>query len=104
MNWNTSDRRSRLPSNWSIIRARIWRRDSGLCQHIRYDTGMPCFLDGAAVDHVINNDDHSDSNLQVLCAWHHAQKTGKEGAAGRAKARSSRSLRTNEPRIPGRLD
>lgn len=81
-----------LPSNWAVIRSGVWRRDSGLCQKIRYDTGLPCYEAGEAVDHIVprsQGGDHGQSNLQVLCHFHHAQKTATESAEGKRKRRDS---------------
>lgn len=92
---------------WNRLRPMAWRRDCGLCQHIRYDTGEPCLAAGAAVDHIkpvseggLNRLD----NVQVLCHHHHAQKTARESAEGRRKARAARSLANRHGRIPGSLD
>lgn len=94
-NWEGSDRRSRLPDDWPVIRARILARDGHACRHIRTDTFRRCGLRARDVDHIVNNDDHRDSNLQALCEHHHKQKSGREGglasgvsrAAAKAKAR-----------------
>lgn len=63
MAWDTSTRRSRLPSDWPKRRARILKRDP-LCRI----AGPACTARSTEVDHVIANDDHRDSNLQGLCA------------------------------------
>ncbi|WP_414455028.1 HNH endonuclease [Enterobacter quasiroggenkampii] len=66
-------------SKWEIIRARILKRDNGLCQlHIRHGI----VKQASCVDHIIpkaqgGTDD--DANLQSLCWRCHATKTGKEG-------------------------
>lgn len=81
-----------LPSGWESIRKEIWQRDSGLCQKIRYDTGLPCLAEGEAVDHInprSQGGSHRRENLQVLCHFHHAQKTARESADGKRKRRAT---------------
>ncbi|MFB7420766.1 HNH endonuclease [Streptomyces sp. NPDC056210] len=95
-----------LPTNWSSIRSRIWRRDNGLCQKVRYDTGLPCLSEGAGVDHIVprsQGGDHSHSNLQVLCKFHHDRKTGQEAADGKRKRRDTVSLPPRGKRPLGSL-
>lgn len=59
MPWATSDRRSRLPSDWPATRRRILKRDHGIC-HV-------CGRPGAdQVDHLEAGDDHSDDNLAAI--------------------------------------
>ncbi|PSL04119.1 hypothetical protein CLV30_106123 [Haloactinopolyspora alba] len=86
MPWSTSDRRQRLPRNWRHIVARIRRRDKDRCQ-VRLADGSQCPNSYGAIDHIRNDDDHRDENLRVICDPHHAEKTGKESAAGRAANR-----------------
>lgn len=73
-----------LPKGWARIRARILKRDGHRCQW-RLDTGGICGEPANEVDHKIGAargvDDHSPDNLQALCSWHHAKKTGREAAA-----------------------
>ncbi|MFI0211942.1 HNH endonuclease [Streptomyces diastaticus] len=89
MPWSTSDRRSRLPKNWASLRRRVIRRDGGQCTALHSD-GRRCELPGTDVDHIVpdslgGSDDMS--NLALCCAWHHRQKTGREGAAAAALTR-----------------
>ena len=88
MGWETSDRRSRLPSDWPKIRLRILRRDSYRCQ-IREGGGQgaPCLAPANEVDHVIPGDDHSPKNLQAACRSCHARKSSAEGLAARPMRR-----------------
>lgn len=97
-NWSNSNRRTQLPGNWATLRKSVMERDNRLCQHIRYDTGLPCYLAATDVDHIEPGDDHRLSNLQALCAWHHRQKTGRESGEAR-KAKSAG--RGRKPRHPG---
>ncbi|PWV99569.1 HNH endonuclease [Mangrovibacter plantisponsor] len=65
-------------TKWEVIRARILRRDKGLCQS--------CLKQGRAVeascvDHIIakaQSGTDEDSNLQSLCWPCHAAKTARE--------------------------
>lgn len=57
------------------------------CQWVRADTGNICGARANQVDHIQHGDDHSLTNLQALCAWHHNKKSASEGGAGRAAAR-----------------
>ncbi|MFC4089340.1 HNH endonuclease [Micromonospora sp. GCM10011541] len=83
--WEGSDRRLRLPPDWDKIRKRILRRDSYRCK-IRNPHGQRCTEPAVDVDHIVNNDDHRESNLQAICDWHHKKKSGAEGAAARTAA------------------
>jgi 5-methylcytosine-specific restriction endonuclease McrA len=92
MAWEGSTRRTRLPKDWARIRRRIIRRDKGVCQ-ATYSDGAQCGLPGTDVDHIVHGDDHSDANLQLLCAWHHARKSSSEGGTAAATTR----VRTARP-------
>ncbi len=69
---------------WDKLRARILKRDAGICQ--------PCMAEGSVrqgthVDHVVpkaegGSDD--ESNLQTICAERHRLKTAAEAARARA--------------------
>lgn len=72
-----------MPKGWDRTRRAILRRDNWMCQ---WDiaTGGKCTEPADEVDHIIpaamgGGEEHS--NLQSLCRWHHAQKTGKEASA-----------------------
>lgn len=73
-----------LPKGWARIRVRILKRDRYVCQW-PLDTGGLCGEPANEVDHKVGAaqgiDDHSDDNLQSLCSWHHARKTGREASA-----------------------
>lgn len=82
MPWDTSDRKARLPADWTIRRVRVLRRDGYKCQ-ARDSLGVMCGDPANQVDHIVPGDDHDDSNLQALCRWHHARKSSAEGLAAR---------------------
>lgn len=89
MTWPGSTRHRRLPSAWDRTRARILKRDHGIC-HVCHRRGAD------EVDHLDAGDDHRDSNLAAIhndpC---HAQKSAAEGAAsarGGAQAAARRAL------------
>lgn len=79
--WASSNRRARLPKDWPRIRARILERDGHQCTWIEGRTR--CVAVATDVDHIRNNDDHRDSNLQSLCGPHHRIKSSREGVAAR---------------------
>lgn len=96
--WKSSDRRERLPPDWSRIRKRILKRDGWLCQW-RLDDGRKCHRDANEVDHIKAGDNHSDGNLRSLCSWHHAKKSAYEGAAASSAQRrqiENRFVRTED--------
>lgn len=73
--WQGSTRRSRLPADWSRIRARILRRDRGRC--------YICHGPASEVDHIESGDDHGPSNLAAICVPCHRRKSAQEGARAR---------------------
>ncbi|MFG3200376.1 HNH endonuclease [Streptomyces sp. NPDC048208] len=83
MAWSSSNRRAELPANWATIRARVVRRDRGLCQGVLSE-GALCGHPGTDVDHIRPGNDHSMGNLQLLCTWCHKRKTQAESKAARA--------------------
>lgn len=82
MTWNTN-RAARLPGNWKTLRLQVKARANGQCQWLTDD--VRCSEAGQECDHIINNDDHSLSNLQWLCSPHHHEKTLSEAAAAKVK-------------------
>lgn len=89
--WSGSNRREELPRDWeSVIRPRILQRDGFRCQHIRFDTDEKCGRYANQVDHIKGKWNHSDSNLQALCHYHHLQKSGAEGGRASQSARRAR--------------
>lgn len=73
MSWDTSDRRSRLPDNWHHLVAEVKRRARGRCEATHHAPG--CNGRGRDVDHVVQGDDHSLTNLQLLSGPCHDRKT-----------------------------
>jgi len=99
MAWESSDRKARLPSDWSTRRVRVLRRDGYKCQ-ARDSLGVLCGAPANQADHIEPGDDHSLENLRALCRWHHARKSSAEGAA----ARRPRARMQREPEAhPGML-
>lgn len=82
--WASSNRRQRLPANWtSTIVPRILARDGRIC-HVCKGPGAD------AVDHKLRGDDHSDANLAAIhdrvpphC---HRTKSAREGVNARDQA------------------
>lgn len=93
--WSSSNRRARLPSNWSRIRAEILARD------------VTCVLCGVRpsthCDHIVAKADlNGPKDLQGVCGPCHDRKSSAEGnAAQRANPRPGRK-RPDEPH-PGVL-
>jgi 5-methylcytosine-specific restriction endonuclease McrA len=92
--WASSDRASRLPSDWPRIRRRILKRDEGQCTW--FENGHRCATAAVEVDHIVPNDDHSDANLRSLCTPHHGAKSAREGVDARA-AIAAKRFRPVEP-------
>ena len=69
--WGTSDRRSRLPTDWDRRRRIVFSMHGRLC----YVCGAPA----TQVDHVVAGDDHDVANLAPICTDCHLSKSGHEG-------------------------
>ena len=92
-----SERRKRLPRNWTQLRRRRLEIDGYQCVAIRADTGERCSDRATDVDHLVEmSDDHRIEALQSLCSHHHDAKTA--AAAGRASAQKRKKP---QPRHPG---
>jgi len=87
MAWASSDRKSRLPPNWSSLRRAVLERCGGRCEVLKKD-GSRCRDRATEVDHVIAGDLHEMSNLRGICAWHHARKSALEGVAAKRELNS----------------
>lgn len=83
--WQSSQRRRGLPKNWAVLRSRVIKRDGSVCQECKTYTKNP------DVDHIVPGDNHSLSNLQVLCRECHKKKTATESAAARRRMRALRA-------------
>lgn len=77
-NWNTSDRRQRLPDDWQRRRAIVRDRAHNRCQAEHHAPG--CDGTGTDCDHIIAGDNHNLNNLQWLSHACHAAKTRQENA------------------------
>lgn len=93
--WQGSDRKARLPEDWSQRRQRILIRDKRTCQIV--DDG--CLITATEVDHIHAGDDHDDTNLQAVCSECHAHKSAREGVEARTRILTDRRRPT--PRHPG---
>lgn len=94
--WYTSDRKSRLPSNWDKLRLVVGKRDGWKCQQQLPD-GSFCGAPGNQIDHIEHGDDDRLSNLQCLCEKHHSIKSSQEGAAARAAKLRAAKARVARP-------
>lgn len=87
--WNDSDRKARLPANWTDIVRFVKGRAANRCEW-RLKSGKRCPRRGADVDHRRPGDDHSLSNLQLLCTTHHGKKTAWEAYQAKTAKKASR--------------
>lgn len=78
MAWSTSDRRRRLPSDWSDLKATTKARARNRCEASEHDPR--CDGTGHEADHINPGDDHGAHNLQWLNHWCHRLKTARETA------------------------
>lgn len=77
--WAGSTRRDELPADWPAIRDAVLERDHHRCRW--FEGGRYCARWANQVDHIRPGSDHSPTNLQALCADHHAIKSSREGNA-----------------------
>lgn len=91
-----SERATRLPSDWPARRKRVLARDRHACQ-LRI-AGV-CVGRATDVDHIEQNDDHSDANLRAACSPCHARRSSQQGTAARQRIASQR-FRPSDP-VPG---
>lgn len=101
MGWGSSDRRRRLPADWEALRQAVFARDNRECQWV--ERGAQCLAPATDVDHVQPSGPDVLTNLQSLCAEHHARKSGREGNAAMREKRAQirRRLRKPPERHPG---
>ena len=85
MPWATSTRRQRLPIDWPTRRRAVKARAHGHCQAPVHVDG--CDGIGTQCDHIVNNDDHSLTNLQWLSKACHTAKTQREAAQAKPSRR-----------------
>lgn len=98
MPWSTSDRRARLPSNWSQLCREVKARAQGKCEATHHDPR--CDGVGTDADHIIPGDHHDLANLQWLSSPCHRAKTARESAQRNRQA-ATLKRRPREPH-PGR--
>ena len=102
-NWSNSDRRSRLPSNWSTLRRLVLDRDGKRCTFI-YPNGGRCHEVATDVDHIKPSGSDDMTNLTSLCSRHHRIKSSREGAQALNKKRAEiKSRFRREMKDPGYL-
>lgn len=82
--WRGSRRRGQLPANWTDIRKAVKARAGGRCEK-RLPSGARCPRRGTDADHVGDRDNHSMSNLEWACSFHHLAKSSIEGQVEKAK-------------------
>lgn len=99
--WSGSNRKSRLPANWELLRRQVGSRDGWACQWVIEIDGrrQKCLRKANEVDHIVAGDDHRLENLRCLCTYHHAKKSGREGKdaqAQRRRAAAQKFVRTEQ--------
>lgn len=82
--WAGSDRASRLPPDWPILRAAVLTEAGHRCEILVRD-GSRCRDRATEVDHIEAGDNHTRANLQAICEWHHRRKSSREGNSARAR-------------------
>lgn len=83
VSWESSDRRSRLPADWSERRQATKARARDRCEATTHDPR--CDGWGSECDHRTPGDDHDLANLQWLNPWCHKAKTQREAQAAKPK-------------------
>ena len=66
----------KYPHTWQATRQHVINRAGGLCQ-----AAEGCLIAGTEVDHIVPRavgGSDTAENLQLLCQWHHRQKTNAE--------------------------
>lgn len=94
--WKGSNRRQRLPENWSEIRRKVLVRDGFRCTNT-FASGKRCNRPATDCDHVRPGDDHSPSNLQAMCEECHRRKSSREGADALNKKRQEIRAKYRRP-------
>jgi 5-methylcytosine-specific restriction endonuclease McrA len=97
--WQGSNRRSELPTNWPSIRQSILARDGYQCTWWIDTTSQRCIERATDVDHIIPGGSHEPANLRSLCGWHHSRKSSQEGNAARTRL----TMKRPKPQHPGLL-
>lgn len=99
MPWGSqSGRTAPLPPDWQRLRKAQLEADGYRCRYVSPDTGQRCTAPATDVDHAEAAEDHE--NLRSLCWWHHAKRTGRQGATSPRRARAARP----QERHPGLVD
>jgi 5-methylcytosine-specific restriction enzyme A len=76
--WQSSHRRTLLPSDWHRIRAAILTRDPTCQLNLN-----GCTHTATEVDHIGRPDDHTPRNLRGVCTTCHRKRTATQSATAR---------------------
>lgn len=79
-------------AEWARRRRAVLARDR-VCQWPLPSGRGVCGAPATEVDHRVDRSSHRVEDLQGLCSRHHARKTQKEAAQGRAEAAARRRTR-----------
>lgn len=94
--WVKRGQSRQLPRDWATRIAAVWERAGGRCEHIMQHNLERCPERGRDVDHINERDNGGTDelgNLQLLCDWHHRQKTGRYAGRKSQKMRRERAKR-----------
>lgn len=100
--WQGSTRKATLPANWGSLVRQIKVRAGGRCERVKTSSGRRCPNPGTDCDHIVRPADGGSEdllNLQLLCFFHHREKTSKEGQ--QARAESQARTQRDKPKHPG---
>lgn len=86
--WRNSERRGELTAEFYRLRPPVLEGAGFRCQ--RRVLGERCTARATDVDHIVAGGPDVLANLEALCAPHHRQKTGSEGARSVRQARGRR--------------
>lgn len=76
MAWDTSTRRTQLPSNWQDLRRQAKQRANGICEH--KTNGVRCTNPGKELHHTADNTDHRLEVLEWICRSCHRNETQRQ--------------------------
>ena len=104
-NWNKRNRPSRpLPADWIHRVIQVKNRAQFQCEHIMQHNLQRCPDAGTDVDHIIERSDGGSDdldNLQLLCEWHHKQKTSRHAGMKSQRLRRAKNTPKKHPGIYG---
>lgn len=101
--WVKQNQSRPLPPDWPTRVIAVKNRAGNRCEHIMQHNLERCPEWGRDVDHIVERDDGGTDrleNLQLLCAYHHRQKTGAYAGKKSQRMRQQRA-KQEASRHPG---